>query len=49
MDDKVYTQYRTKDKFDAEEWSTEAVIKQCLAAFPWMWVSCNTMYRIVLY
>ena len=44
--DGVYTQYRTKEKIEGLG-STEAVIKQCLAAFPWMWVSCEAVYRIL--
>jgi len=36
VDNGVYTQYRTKDTLEGLG-STKAVIKQCLAAFPWMW------------
>jgi len=32
-----YAIKQTKDKFEEGQWSTEAVIKQCLAAFPWIW------------
>jgi hypothetical protein len=42
----VYIQYRTKDKFDGLG-TIEVVIKQCLAAFPWMWVSCNAIYKTI--
>ena len=39
-------QFRSQDAFEEGMGSTE-VIKRCLAAFPWMWVSCNTVYGMI--
>ena len=39
-------QFRSQDAFEEGMGSTEVVIKRCLAAFPWMWVSCNIVYGI---
>ena len=44
--DGVYIQYRARNDFER---GLEAVTKQCLEAFPWMWVSCYKTYRIVPY
>ena len=39
----VYMQSRSKDTFENGMGNTEVVIKRCLAAFPWMWVSCRLL------
>jgi hypothetical protein len=44
----AYFHYRAHSAIGHEHRRLEAVIKKCIQAFPLLWVSCNTCYKVFL-